>query len=181
MTAVAFSIAQRASSVVIGVADGSKYCAVWRVRRIRSNVGFANATMVPANWAEIASSTVMFEPSPPVGHAGEHRNPHVDVVMDLDPGLRVGRPEDPPDVLDDAALELDREREEERVERRAVESLAQEACGRGQDQTTFKWWLGESLDHRRPLAQLAVEHEWFQTPGRERVGDCFQVLGPPRE
>jgi hypothetical protein len=37
--AEAFSMAQAASSRIIGAASGSKYCAEWRVRRNRSKVG----------------------------------------------------------------------------------------------------------------------------------------------
>ena len=43
-----------------------------------------------------------------VVHAGEHRYVDIDVVVDLDPSLVVGRTKDASDVLDDAALELDR-------------------------------------------------------------------------
>ena len=58
------------------------------------------------------------------GHAGVH------VVMDLDPRLAVDWSEHATDVLDQATLERDGEREKERVERRAVEALAEEAAGR---------------------------------------------------
>jgi hypothetical protein len=43
---------------------------------------------------------------------GEDGDENVDVVVDFDPGLGVDGSEDPTDVLDDVALELDREGEE---------------------------------------------------------------------
>ena len=52
-------MAHDASGLVIGAAFGSKYCAEWRVRRNRSNVGLANAGISSANCADTASSTVM--------------------------------------------------------------------------------------------------------------------------
>ncbi len=48
--------------------------------------------------------------------------------MDLNAGLVFGRPENSPDVLDDIPLEPNREGEEQRVERRAVEALADAAA-----------------------------------------------------
>jgi hypothetical protein len=55
--------------------------------------------------------------------------------MDLDPRLAVDRSEHATDVLDQATLERDGEREKERVERRAVEAFAEEAAGREEDDT----------------------------------------------
>jgi hypothetical protein len=51
-------------------------------------------------------------PAALVVHAGEHRDLGVDVVVDLDAGLGVGRSEDTADVLDNAALELDGKRQQ---------------------------------------------------------------------
>src|SRR2546421_11679163 len=61
--------------------------------------------------------------------AGEHGHEGVNVVVDLDAGLGVGGAEDPADVLDDVAFELDGEREEQGVEGWAVEALSDEAGG----------------------------------------------------
>ena len=51
---------------VIGAAEGSKYCAVCRVRRSRSKVGFANAESRRQTEPTRHPCTVMWEPSPPV-------------------------------------------------------------------------------------------------------------------
>jgi hypothetical protein len=59
--------------------------------------------------------------------AGEHRDLGVDVVVDEHVGLARYRSEDPPDVLDDAALELDRKRQKNGVEVGAVEAFTDEA------------------------------------------------------
>lgn len=118
-----------------------------------------------------------------VVHAGEHRNPSVDVVVHLDAGLGICWPEDSTDVLDDAALEPDWEREEQRVERRTVKSLTEQAGRRGQHESALRRWLREPLDHRRSglLAHLAVENERFDAHGREGLGDRVEVLGLTRE
>ena len=68
-------------------------------------------------------------------HSGKNRHARVHVVMDLDPRLAVDRSEYATDVLDQATLERDGEREKERIERRAVEALAEEAAGREEDDT----------------------------------------------
>lgn len=59
--------------------------------------------------------------------AGEHRDLGVDVVVDEHLGLARYRSEDPPDVLDDAAFELDRKRQKNGVEAGAVEAFTDEA------------------------------------------------------
>ena len=62
----AVEIAHAASSWVIVRPSGSKYWALWRIRRKFSKIGFANALITLANWAETASSIVTCDPSPPV-------------------------------------------------------------------------------------------------------------------
>jgi hypothetical protein len=59
--------------------------------------------------------------------AGEHRDLGVDVVVDEHLGLARYGSEDPPDVLDDAALELDRKRQKNGVEAGAIEAFTDEA------------------------------------------------------
>jgi hypothetical protein len=71
-------------------------------------------------------------PAALVVHAGEHRDLGVDVVVDLDAGLGVGRSEDTADVLDNAALELDGKGEEQGVEGWAVEAFAEQAGRSGE-------------------------------------------------
>ena len=61
---------------------------------------------------------------PLVVHASQDRNFDVDVVVRDHTGLGRCRPQDPAYVLDDAALEPDRERQEDGVEGRAIKALA---------------------------------------------------------
>src|SRR3977135_743474 len=77
--------------------------------------------------------------------AGEDRHEEVDVVVDLDAGLGVGGAEDPADVLADVALELDREGQEQGVERWAVEAFADEAGGGGEEDAAIGSRFGESV------------------------------------
>jgi hypothetical protein len=66
-------------------------------------------------------------------HASEYGNLDIDVVVDDHTGLARPWPKDPPDVLDDAALESDRKRQEHGVERGTVEALPEEACSGNED------------------------------------------------
>jgi predicted TIM-barrel fold metal-dependent hydrolase len=65
-----------------------------------------------------------------VVHADERGDEDVEVVVDFDTDLGVGGPQNPSDVLDDAAFELDREREEQGVQGWAVEPFAEQAGSR---------------------------------------------------
>ena len=101
-----------------------------------------------------------------VVHADEGRDEDVDVVVDFDAGFGVGGPQDPSDVLDDAAFEADREREEQCVEGWAVEPFAEQTGRRGEKQSVAGCGLGELVGHGLAGfgAHLAVQDE-----GREFV------------
>ena len=113
----------------------------------------------------------------------EDRDPNVDVVVDLDPRLRLSWSQDSPDVLNDTPLELDREHEEERVERRAVEPFTEQTRRRHEDEPSFWRDLIELLhDHATgPLAELAVKPQRLEPAGRKALGDRVEMLGPSCE
>ena len=72
-------------------------------------------------------------PQPSLEHPEEHRHIAVDVIVDPDLGLAGMEAMQPARVLHERALPGDRQREEQRVEARIVEALADVATG-GQDQ-----------------------------------------------
>ncbi len=90
---------------------------------------------LPANWAvssDVEAEARIGRESPTV-HASQDGHTAVNVVVDLHARLALDGAQDPADVLDESTLERDREREEQRVEGRAVEPFTQEAAGRDHD------------------------------------------------
>ena len=113
-------------------------------------------------------------------HAGKDGDEHVDVVVDFDSGLGVGRPEDSADILHDVALEPDWEGEEEGVERRTIEAFAQQAGGRREHEAAVGGRRRELPDDRGASthAQLAVQDQWVDAAFDEALGDRGEVFGP---
>ena len=116
-------------------------------------------------------------------HPGQDRHARVDVVVDLDPPLAVDWTEHAPNVLDQASPECDREREEERVERRAIEALAEQAAGREEDDpipgSSGREAVGDETS--RLLPHPALEDIWHQAHHLELRREACQVLGPLRQ
>ena len=94
-------------------------------------------------------------------HTSEDWYVDIDVVVDLNASLVLGRTEDPPDVLDNVPLEPDGEGEEQCVEWRAVEALANETGRSTKDQPGTHFGGRPQLVHNRGssfLTHLPVHH-----------------------
>ena len=115
--------------------------------------------------------------------AGEDRHEDVDVVVDLDAGLGISGAEDPADVLDHVAFEFDGEGQEQGVEWWAVEALADEAGGGGEEEAAIGLRFGELFGDGGSglLAHLAVDDERFDIFGGEHLDDDLEVFGPAGE
>jgi len=116
-------------------------------------------------------------------HASQDGHAAVNVVVDLHARLTLDGTQHPADVLDESALERDREREEQRVEGCAVESFAQEAPGRDHDDAVPRPEALEGPCHEAAglLPHPALKHEHLHAAGPQRIGEVRDVAGPLRQ
>jgi hypothetical protein len=115
-------------------------------------------------------------------HVREDRDLNIDVVMHDHSSLARGRAQDPTDVLDDAAFELDGKGEEHRVECRAVETFTKEARCSNQNGTGLSR-LRQSINDGSPrlLTHAPLKHKWREPALRELRDERVEVFGPPGE
>src|SRR5262249_588592 len=112
---------------------------------------------------------------------GEFWGEFVVVVVPSRGGLGGVWPGDAPDVLDESVLERDWGGEEQRVQGRAVESLADERAGADDQQGPgFGGVVGELLRDLAALARLhlAAQYNDWHAGVAESFGDCVEVIDP---
>src|SRR5664280_458504 len=116
-------------------------------------------------------------------HPGQNRNVDIHVVMHLDSRLRCRSSKYAADVLDDPALERQRKCQEERVQLREVETFAEEAPSRHQDESA----VGSPALHlycrcgSNLLTHAPSHHDRIDPAVLECTGQLLDVLGPLRQ
>jgi hypothetical protein len=103
--------------------------------------------------------------------------------MHLDPRLALDRPEHAADVLDDSASEGDRKRYEQRVQRRTIETLAQETAGGHEHYAIAGLRRRKSIDDRSSLlsAHASDQDVWANSHFLKSISDKAHMLLPLRE
>ena len=113
-------------------------------------------------------------------HAVEDGDAAVDVVVELDVVLAFMASQQPADVLHDAALEREREREEQGVELGPVEPFTEVGAGGDEHDPVLGFAVGDRVGHAgaRTLAESASQHERVVTERCEAGDDGVDVFGP---
>jgi hypothetical protein len=88
----------------------------------------------------------------------------VSVVIDQHFGLLVVKPMQATGILSQRPLPGDGHREEEGVQARIIEALAQVTSGREQDALVIIWYAGELLSHRRTLPDPHATSQHHEIP-----------------
>jgi hypothetical protein len=108
-------------------------------------------------------------------HGAQHRNPNVGVVVDADGRFPLVGSHEATGVLDEAALEGDGEGEEERVELRAVEALAELLAGCDDDERFVRWRVLDLVEQGGAGApsETSLEHERLDASALQPFGECI--------
>jgi len=105
------------------------------------------------------------------------------VVVDLGDILAGRRADDPSGALDEQAVEGDRGGEEQRVECRRVEALADERCCADDEYAVAGLGIGETVDRGAPVGDghAALQHERLVSACGQQGGEDFYVRDPSGE
>jgi hypothetical protein len=113
-------------------------------------------------------------------HSRKYRHLRVHVVMDLDPGLLVGWPQNPADVLHHSAFERDGKRQKQRVERGTVEPLSEKAARRHKDETATGSRSSQLSEDSGSIlrSHSSLEHQRGDVESAKLCDKRGHVLGP---